>query len=226
MNRQDRRKAFSVWTVIAVLVGSLLLGSVLNATAVDEAANVCVELVQNGGFEAGSQGWIENSAQGYPLVSDFNPRTGRYSAYLAGVNNADDRISQKITLPADSVSITLRAWWYLATAETAGVFDTLTVWLLREDFQPLAQLAQVNNTYPVGMWDQIVADLSSYAGRTVILQFAGRTDENNISDFYVDDVSVSACRPPATPTATRTATATRTPDPNLKRIFLPLIMRG
>ncbi len=220
MNRPAHRKVFGIWAVIGLLLGSLSLGSVLSATAMDEVANTCTELIQNGGFEADSRGWIENSAQGYPLVSDFNPRTGRYSAYLGGVNNADDRISQRITLPADAASITLRAWWYLATAETAGAFDTMTVWLLREDFQPLAQLAQVDNTYPVGVWDQIVADLSSYAGQTVIVQFAGRTDESNISDFYVDDVSVSACGPTATPTATRT------PDPNLKHIFLPLIMRG
>ncbi len=225
MNWRDGSRIPGVWTVIGMLLGSLLFGSTLNATALD-SANTCTELIQNGGFEAGSQGWIENSAQGYPLVSDFNPRTGRYSAYLAGVNNADDRISQMITLPADADSITLRAWWYLATAETAGVFDTMTVWLLREDSQPLAQLAQVDNTYPVGVWDQIVADLHGYAGRTVILQFAGRTDESNISDFYVDDVSVSACGPAATPTVTPTATATRTPDPNLKRLFLPLILRG
>jgi len=203
-------------------LSSLLLAGILSATAAGQVSTTCTELVQNGGFEAGSLGWIENSVQGYPLVSDFNPRTGRFSAYLAGVNNADDRISQRIALPADATGITLRAWWYLATAETAGVFDTMTVWLLREDFQPLAQLAQVDNTYPTGMWDQIVADLSGYAGRTVILQFAGVTDESNISDFYVDDVSVSACSPAATPTAT----ATRTPDPNLKRIFLPLVMRG
>lgn len=220
MNRCNHRRAFGIWAIIGVLLGSLALGSVLSADAVGEATSACTELVQNGSFEAGSQGWIENSAQGYPLVSDFNPRTGRFSAYLGGVNNADDRISQRITLPADASSITLQAWWYLATAETAGVFDTMTVWLLREDLQPLAQLAQVDNTYPVGVWDQLVADLSGYAGRTVILQFAGRTDESNISDFYVDDVSVSACGPTATPTATRT------PDPNLKRIFLPLIMRG
>ncbi|MGQ9490727.1 MAG: hypothetical protein ACUVR4_11630 [Anaerolineae bacterium] len=84
----------------------------------------------------------------------------------------------------------------------------------------------MDNTYPVGIWDQIVADLSAYAGQTVVIQFAGRTDESNVSDFYVDDVSVSACEPTATPTATSTATATRTLDPNLKRHFLPLILRG
>ncbi len=222
MTRPDRKAGFFTWVVIGALLGSLLLASVLGAAAVDSPTSVCTELVQNGGFEQGSLGWIESSAQGYPLVSDFNSRTGRYSAYLGGVNNADDRISQRIALPADATSITLRAWWYLATAETAGVFDTMTVWLLREDLLPLAQLVQVDNTYPVGMWDQIAADLSAYAGRTVILQFAGLTDESNISDFYVDDVSVSACSPAVTPTAT----VTRTPDPNLKRIFLPLVMRG
>lgn len=225
------RKPRQIFSLLAIttLVGSLLLTAIaFNVQASSEAIGECIELVQNGSFESGSAGWQEYSIQGYPLISDFNPRTGRFSAYLGGVNDADDRVSQQLTLPHDATSITLRAWWYLATAETAGAFDTLTVWLLRPDNMPLAQLVQVDNTYPVGIWDELAIDLTSYAGQTVIVQFAGRTDESNISDFYIDDVSVSACMAAATPTATAspTPTATRTPDPNRMRTFLPLIVRG
>lgn len=213
---------------MTTLVGSLLLTAIaFNAHASNGATGECAELVQNGSFEAGNTGWQEYSILGYPLISDFNPRTGQRSAYLGGVNDADDRVSQQIVLPANATSITLRAWWYLATAETAGAFDTMTVWLLRPDNMPLAQLVRVDNTYPTGMWDEILVNLAAYAGQTVVLQFAGLTDESNISDFYVDDISVSACMTAATPTATAspTPTATRTPDPNQMRTFLPLIVR-
>lgn len=211
---------------IGTLLSGLLLASALNVRTVDGAAGACTELVQNGGFETGAVGWQEYSIQGYPLISDFNPRTGQLGAYLAGVNEADDRISQQITLPAGSASITLQAWWYLATAETAGAFDTMTVWLLKPDNMPLKQLVQVDNTFPVGVWDEIVVDLTSYAGQIVVVQFAGQTDLSNISDFYIDDVSISACGPQATPTVTPTPTVTRTPDPNAVRTYLPLIVRG
>lgn len=220
MTRITRGGRFCIWVAASVMLGSLLFAGDLNARTSNGTTSGCTELVQNGGFEAGNTGWQEYSIQSYPLISDFNPRTGRFSAYLGGVNDADDRISQQITLPHGVASITLRAWWYLATAETAGAFDTLTVWLLRPDNMPLAQVARVDNSYPVGAWAEIVVNLNAYAGQTVVLQFAGLTDESNISDFYVDDVSINACGAAATPTATRT------PDPNQTRTFLPLIVGG
>jgi hypothetical protein len=175
----------------------------------------CSELLQDGGFEAGGQGWVQYSAQGYELISDFNPRTGLLGAYLAGVNNADDRISQQVALPAEATSITLQAWWYLATAETAGAFDTMTVSLLRPDGTRLADLLTVDNTTQAGIWNLIELDLSPYAGQDIVLQFAARTDAYNISDFYLDDISLTACSAATSPTpaATPSSTATLSPSP-------------
>jgi hypothetical protein len=220
MTTRTRRVCFVLTTCCLMGLGLTVNG--LGARGSDLGTTGCSELLQDGGFEAGGLGWLQYSAQGYELISDFNPRTGALGAYLAGVNNADDRVSQQVTLP--SGTITLRAWWYLATAETAGAFDHMTVALLRSDGTWLADLTTVDNTAPVGVWDEIVIDLSSYAGRTVVLRFTGCTDDSNISDFYLDDVSVIACvadpptatptasrvAPTATPTATRTATSTAT----------------
>lgn len=217
MNQNPRRRCFTALklTVIVVLL-SLLWGGTFSANGAGTTVAGCTELLQNGGFEAGAAGWQEYSVQGYSLISDFNPRTGVLGAYLAGVNDADDRISQPVTLPAGASSITLRAWWYLATAETAGAFDTLAIWLLRPDNTPLTRLLRLDTTYPAGFWDEIVIDLSAYAGQTVVIQFVGQTDLSNISDFFLDDVSVSACSASASPTPTATVltvtpTATLTP---------------
>jgi hypothetical protein len=224
-----------------------LRGSAAKSTA-------CLELLQDGGFEAGGQGWIRYSAQGYELISDFNPRSGSQGAYLAGVNNADDRLSQQVALPLGASTLT--AWWYLATAETAGTFDQMTVSLLRPDGSWLADLVTVDNTVEVGAWDEIRVDLSPYAGQTMVLRFAGRTDDTNISDFYLDDISVTTCvvdlqptptstttsAPPtvtatftatgvrSVPTATMTAspttvTATLTPQWSTRRGYLPYVIR-
>jgi hypothetical protein len=108
--------------------------------------------------------------------------------------------------------VTLRTWWYMSTAETAGAFDQMTVALLRPDGTWLTDLATVDNTAPVGVWQEIMIDLSSYAGQTVVLQFTGRTDDANITDFYLDDVSIVACVADPQPTATATqAPPTLTP---------------
>jgi hypothetical protein len=167
----------------------------------------CAELIQNGGFEDGEVGWQQASAGGYDLISDFNPRTGSLGAYLAGVNNADDRLSQQVNLPAGT--ITLSAWWSLDTTEAAGAFDQMTVSLLRPDGSWLADLLSVDDTASASVWDEIVIDLSSYAGQTVTLRFTATTDDTNPSDFYLDDISVVACAA----------------SPALWRTYLPITIR-
>ncbi|MBM4460403.1 MAG: hypothetical protein FJ011_22015 [Chloroflexi bacterium] len=91
----------------------------------------------------------------------------------------------------------------------------MTVSLLTADGAAIVDLLTVDNTATVGVWDHITLDLGAYAGQTVAIQFAARTDANNISDFYLDDVSVLACpsgtAPTASPTATPSPTATRSP---------------
>ena len=116
----------------------------------------CLELVQNGGFEQGAAGWQTFSAQGYDLISNFNPHTGSLGAYMGGVNNADDRLSQALTLPAGT-TLTLKAWWYLATAETADTFDTLTIALTAADGTPLSTLATLGNMVNFGR-DYLITD--------------------------------------------------------------------
>jgi hypothetical protein len=175
------------------LVAALTSHSALGARAVEAVPAGCTELLLNGGFESGGLGWAQYSAQGSELVSDFNPRTGSLGAYLGGLNNADDRLSQEVALPLSASSISLHAWWYLDTAETAGTFDTMTVSLLRPDGTVLTSLLTVDNTAPAGVWDEILLDLTGYAGQTVHVQLAARTDADNISDFYLDDVSLVAC---------------------------------
>src|SRR4051794_40426113 len=44
------------------------------------------QLVTNGGFESGSTGWQQSSANGYPLVDSSLPHSGAYSAWLCGYN--------------------------------------------------------------------------------------------------------------------------------------------
>ncbi len=214
------RAPIAIWLVLLGLLLAAVLPRTMPVTAqtTDGLTLSCLELVQNGGFEQGAAGWQTFSAQGYDLISNFNPHTGSLGAYLGGANNADDRLSQALTLPAGTTLI-LKAWWYLATAETAGTFDTLTIALTAADSTPLSTLATLDNTALPGQWAELTFDLTAYAGQSVVLRFAARTDQDLISEFYLDDISLSACAsdPSPTPTATSTspidttATATATP---------------
>jgi len=175
----------------------------------------CVQLIRNGGFEEGASGWDAYSAQGYDLISNFNPHTGSLGAFLGGANDADDRLSQALTLPVDT-TLTLNSWWYLATAETAGTFDTLTIALTAADGTLLATLATLDNTATAGQWAELTVDLTAYAGQSVVLRYAARTDQDLVSEFYLDDISVWACPNDIPPTP---------PATTFFRLYLPLIHR-
>lgn len=204
-----------IYRVIRVVLFGLFLGAGLSG--ISQAATektrthalTCVELMQNGGFESGSVGWHQSSLQGHELISDDNPRSGDLGAYLGGDNDADDTLGQTIALPA-GVDLTLKAWWSLATGETAGIFDTLTISLVNSGGTTLATLATLNNTAETGIWDELVFDLKPYAGQAVTIRFVARSDQDNISDFYLDDISLLACT---------------TPAPLDARVYLPLILK-
>jgi hypothetical protein len=178
----------------------------------------CSELVVDGGFEAGGQGWIQQPSPPLPtgvtLVDPFFRRTGQLGAYLAGRNGADDRLSQTVMLPVNASSLTLAFWWASFTEETAGSFDFLRAALYDPNSGALIAtlLSADNATAADWAWEAASFDLAPYAGRTVVLRFTATNDAaGRPTIFFVDDVSITACGSPATATATVTATATATP---------------
>ncbi len=181
----------------AVLVMALHELSASAATSAGHSAGAvtCNERLVNGGFELGSAGWLQSSATGHDLISDFYPRSGSWGAYLAGTNLADDRLSQTVFLPANAVSITLTAWWAIATEEPEIGSDRLTASVLSLDGNLLADLWMADSSATVNVWTPAEADLLSYRGQTVILRLQATTDASNLTDFYVDDVSLVACVP-------------------------------
>lgn len=205
------------WLTVIGLTWLAVTAAVGSGNAASPAE--CTQLVINGGFEAGSSGWLQASAGGYDLISDFNPHSGDWGAYLAGQDNADDWLSQQIGLPAlapngpgasSADAITLHAWWAIASEETDGAFDRLTISLLRPDGSLLADLLTIDNSADTGVWDEAAVDLAAYAGQAVVLRLAARTDGSNPTDFYVDDISIEAC---STPGSTATATPSPSPSP-------------
>jgi hypothetical protein len=217
---------FGLFGLLALLAlaGGLALRPAAAASGVGPAG--CVDLAVDGGFESGGQGWTQQPSpplpSGVTLVDPFFRRTGQLGAYLAGRNGANDRLSQRITLPANATSITLDFWWASFTEETAGSFDFFRAALYDPASGALIAtlLAADNSTAADWSWGLASFDLAPYASRVVVLQFTATNDaDGRPTTFFVDDVSITACVSATTVTATPTATITVTSSPT--RTFTP-----
>ena len=156
-------------------------------------------LIQNGGFEQGSDPWQESSGSGYELVDTTNPHSGSYSAYLCGYSGCDDSIAQDFTVPSGASHIAVSYWWYGKTNRTShSCRDSLTVDLLDSNGQVIGKVQGACNTNANQSWQQVsinaTSTLSQYAGRTVTLIFSAHTSFSLsvTTAFFVDDVAVTA----------------------------------
>jgi hypothetical protein len=190
------------------------------------APATCSELVSDGGFEARGVGWTQSSTGGYNLISDFQPHTGSWGAYLGGTNNADDRLSQQIIVPSNAISVSLSIWWAIATEEPGIGFDRMTASVLQPNGALLRDLFIVDSSSAVNQWGLAEADLTQYAGQTIVLRFRATTNASSLTDFYVDDVSVISCSSTAISTVTPTVSASPSPSGTPRaRIHLPIVIR-
>jgi kumamolisin len=184
--------------VAAAALALLILTASLPAAAsprIRPAAPVaCGGLVRNGSFETQGANWTQSGAGSAQLITDLNPRTGDYSADLGDVTNTDHSIRQQITLPSRP-HLSLTFWWEQWTQESApgNLADYLSVNLLRTDGSLLKELVSLGADPDRPPWDQLSFSLSAYAGQTLQLQFLAHNDSTNPTEFFVDDVSISAC---------------------------------
>lgn len=182
--------------VLGALVLVVLLTTAFTADDSSAAvyANACQNLIVNGGMEDSGSGWIPQTNNSYSLVSNYQAYTGAQSAYLAGVDNAQDQLRQTLALPANQ-QLTLTFWWLVNTAEISAGWDGMTVQVADANGVPLRIVFAVSDRSAGLAWQQATLDLSDFAGQTVQLQFNARTDASLATDFFVDDVALMACEP-------------------------------
>jgi subtilisin family serine protease len=147
-------------------------------------------VVANPGFEQGRVAWTESSSGGYALITQTRPRTGSWSAWLGGYNNATDYIHQRVTVPAGG---TLTYWWRMETQETSTTtaYDVLQVRLYDGNTGAfLTTLRQWSNRDVRNTWSQDSISLAGYADRSVHVMFYGRTDSSLPTSFFIDDVAL------------------------------------
>jgi uncharacterized protein YgiM (DUF1202 family) len=176
------------------LNGKVHEGEVIQMHALlSNTAQSCGQVIQNGNFEAGIAGWVEDSP-GYIIRDDWpDPQQGSYVAWFGGID-AVERLTQRFHIP-NRVLDTQTLFFYLlvSTEETSSqVYDTFLLRFLDTNGSAVSNdIAIANNTTPTN-WLEIQVDLTgvtSVADQDLQLQFEASVDSSMNSHFVLDSVS-------------------------------------
>jgi hypothetical protein len=203
---------------IAVLVGAALASLFLIAAPMGEPgparAAGCIELVQNGGFEADTAWLIGSNA--YPAAYSSARAHSGARAMRLGLDGAPNRVSyssirQPISIPATAAAAYLTFWAY-PISEASGEGDRQEAILLYPDGSTAAIIWRTLSNSQT--WTPFSFNLAAFAGQTFILYFNVYNDGvGGRAALYLDDVSLQVCEG-VTPTPTAiVVTATPTPGP-------------
>ena len=166
-----------------------------------------VQAIINGGFETAThsgmsaEGWTASRSSGPQhsiiIYSGSYPNSGSNYAQLGGFNKINETLKQTVTVPAGHPSLTFAANVVTAEAEDADAYDTLTVEARDAQGQLLGTIATLTNqdfsrsNDEPGNYFTVTADLSPFAGQTVVLTFHARTDNASPTTFRIDDVAIT-----------------------------------
>ena len=148
-------------------------------------------LVQNGGFESSSSTWVYSSTN-HPSRSKTQAHSGRYSLKL-GYNSGqqgDSTAYQPVTIPGSAKSATL-SFYYWPSSNDSSTYAWQEADVVDSNGNVLQQLFR--DTTNDQTWVQMSFDLSSYAGKTIGIQFLDHENSNGYSYYtymYVDDVAL------------------------------------
>ncbi|MBI3734301.1 MAG: hypothetical protein HY259_12735 [Chloroflexi bacterium] len=205
-----RLSVFVTILALSLIFASTLSGSVAtagagaslslnggNAPRVAGAAATAIPdgLINDGGFESGPQGgvWTEASSTSCEWVLDptsifgIPAHSGTYAWWAGGycgVANSDG-ISQSVTIPAGSTTLSFWTMFYRVDADDSG--PDYLVFSLNGAILGTWKLDMAHNTYP--NWTQQSFDVSAWAGQTVTVQFKGRSRGFYTGNVLVDDIT-------------------------------------
>ncbi len=176
-----------------LLAGFFLLALILSTLMVSAPtlqAQSCTPVVDSASLENGE--WNAKSSDGYPVMSNYNVYSGATSAYLGGIDNAADSLNKTVALP-QAEEIKMSFWWMVDSEENSSGWDSMNVIVADASGAALRTLYTLGGADAATSWQLAEADLTDFAGQTVQIQFEAATDGSLVTDFFVDDVEVSAC---------------------------------
>lgn len=173
--------------------------------------NGITQLLVNPSFEdatqAGAIGWSEVSLADEHLTfpEDQLPisiQDGNRAAWLGRAFADDQRLSQRVTVPADTTSLTLSyAFCFVTDEDPDAVYDTITVSLLDgaggQIDPPLLQVSNLDiGAGGACLWDDASIDIQDpHAGEEITVELRAITDNGTLTSFYFDAMSLEATGP-------------------------------
>ena len=180
------------------------------ASAAHLSPDGCSELIINGGFEATDLHWGLAGSALPPSYSTAKAHAGQRSLRLGIVDSANleasNHLYQDIALPDSAQHFTLSFHYWASHEDTPGsdmqllnIYETTTGVRLA---QPWSRLSNEQT------WQFEQIDLTHFRGRTLRIEFGVHNDGGGgRTALYLDEVSLLACEPDATPFVTPPATA-------------------
>ena len=153
-------------------------------------------LIQNSGFESGNTVWIQESGP-YNIImqsseTPVSAHNGSWLTWFGGYSNASDVLYQQITISSWATQAYVQFWYYIATQETSGQIDIMTVEIRRNsDNTLLKTLKTFSNLDSTSGWVQSQQfDVTEFIGQTIRLRFAATLNATNNTNFFIDDVTL------------------------------------
>lgn len=183
----------------------LLISSILSFGAFAQ-----VELIQNGSFEQGEQGWdFSQSVDAYGDLGSCGASEGvNYLWFgdfdeLTGLDSLADEVSQSIQLPANLAYAEFSFYWSGGSDEQDAIneFDFLYFGLIdangNDIYYDSISNADMDITITAADCDPLwylegFTIPAQYAGQNITVAFYAETDDINPTLFRVDEVSVLA----------------------------------
>ena len=171
--------------------------SQINPTPIPPTGQGCNELTTNGTFESSQPApWVEQTNLSAGIVTNEFPHTGKKGAWLGGTDRESFQyIYQDVSIAANLRGVTLTYFHYVEENANAGAPDANFAIVLADPASGsvLATLEEFPSSQPDSDWRQSTVDLSPYAGKKVRLAFTADMARGNLSNFFVDDVSIAGC---------------------------------
>jgi hypothetical protein len=118
--------------------------------------------------------------------------SGSWFAWFGDYPNANDVLYQQITVPSWATQAYVQFWYYIATQETSGQNDFMTVEIRKNsDNTLLKTLKTFSNLDSTSGWIQSQQfDVTEFIGQTIRLRFAAILNSTNNTNFFIDDVTL------------------------------------
>lgn len=195
----------TVTAEISVAAGSFIISDTesitveLSSIPLPIIRTASLDLIENGGFEAGSDGsWAEGGSRGSIIVDStqlpapITPHGGDTVAWLGGFPVDTSLLIQSILVPNGYREIYLQYHYWIESTDSSCGEDIYTVGAFLPGGTGLpsnvtGSLCTDTNT---SGWETGCLNLASANGQTVDITFVTITSDDGESSLFIDDVSV------------------------------------